>query len=405
MRQTFRLFCCILFLCPCLSTLTGNEIEDTEEYFRLDYSIAAMPVGEGHPDGILPFFHSADNGFVNVILRDPDFEQISDLLQSCVRVYTRDPRVEEVQPVFGEVVASESSLMFIPRFPLSSGVEYYIECAPFIASAETWRSKTYTENFYYTLQLPEENLEPTATVSAVYPSRSELPENLLKFYIHFSHPMSVGKVYDYIHLIDEEGKEVELPFLELGEELWDYDSQRLTLLFDPGRIKTGLVPNIQEGLALHAGRSYTLKIDGDWEDAQGQPMIDGFEKVFGVTTGDTVSPNPYNWKKTWPSAGTKEPIVLTFPESLDEALLQRVLIVQNKYTQIMNGTVKVSDHETRWEFTPSVNWQPGKYRLEIETILEDVAGNSIARPFELEKTESENYRAGPEVVHLNFEIQ
>ena len=71
----------------------------------------------------------------------------------------------------------------------------------------------------------------------------------------------------------------------------------------------------------------------------------------------------------------------------------------------MNGTVKVSDHETRWEFTPSVNWQPGKYRLEIETILEDVAGNSIARPFELEKTESENYRAGPEVVHLNFEIQ
>jgi hypothetical protein len=64
-------------------------------------------------------------------------------------------------------------------------------------------------------------LVPTTVVSQVYPTAEVLPENLLKFYVHFSAPMSSGHIYDHIRLIgDSTGKEVELPFLEIDEELW-----------------------------------------------------------------------------------------------------------------------------------------------------------------------------------------
>ena len=76
-------------------------------------------------------------------------------------------------------------------------------------------------------------------VAAVYPSKSALPENQLKFYVHFCAPMSRGEAYERIHLSNERGEEVEFPFLELGEELWDDSGTRFTLFFDPGRIKLG----------------------------------------------------------------------------------------------------------------------------------------------------------------------
>ena len=69
-----------------------------------------------------------------------------------------------------------------------------------------------------------------------------LPENLLKFYVHFSAPMSRGNIYDYIRLLNADGKQVELPFLEIDEELWDDSLTRLTLFIDPGRIKRGVLP-------------------------------------------------------------------------------------------------------------------------------------------------------------------
>jgi hypothetical protein len=256
--------------------------------------------------------------------------------------------------------------------------------------------------FSFRFSLPREVLDPVTSVAAVYPTRSELPENLLKFYIHFSQPMSIGNVYDYIHLFHQDGFELDLPFLELGEELWDYDTQRLTLLFDPGRIKTGLVPNLEEGMVLQRGKSYTLKIDSDWQDSEGRPLVNGFEKNFSVGPADTTSPDPYNWKKHWPKADTRETLSIVFHESLDEALLQRLLLVLNEDGDVVQGSVSVSDHETRWEFAPEKKWRAGKHRVEIETILEDVAGNSIARPFELDKKRSERYREGPKLVYLDF---
>src|SRR5260370_1316673 len=73
------------------------------------------------------------------------------------------------------------------------------------------------------------------------------PENDLKFYIHFSAPMSRGDSYKRIKLPDEKGKALDMPFLELDQDLWDSAAQRLTVFCDPGRIKRGLKPREEFG--------------------------------------------------------------------------------------------------------------------------------------------------------------
>ncbi len=54
-------------------------------------------------------------------------------------------------------------------------------------------------------------------------------------------------------LLNEKGRKLDVPFLEVGEELWDPTGTRLTLLLDPGRIKRGLKPREDLGPILEAG--------------------------------------------------------------------------------------------------------------------------------------------------------
>jgi hypothetical protein len=46
--------------------------------------------------------------------------------------------------------------------------------------------------------------------------------------------------------------------------------------------------------------------------------------------------------------------------------------------------VVVSENATQWRLEPEKEWTAGTYSLEINPELEDLAGNSIARPFEVD---------------------
>ena len=53
--------------------------------------------------------------------------------------------------------------------------------------------------------------------------------------------------------------------------------QRLTMTFDPGRIKRGLDVEREDGTTDCGGRSATRwSIDRDWPDAHGVPLVDGY---------------------------------------------------------------------------------------------------------------------------------
>jgi hypothetical protein len=245
-----------------------------------------------------------------------------------------------------------------------------------------------------------------ATVaSQIYPSADVLPENLLKFYLTFSAPMSRGRSYDHVQLLDAQGKIVELPFLELDEELWNPEMTRFTLLIDPGRIKRGVLPLEQIGPSLEKGKSYTLVVSRAWRDGNGQPLAADFRKNFRVVAADRAPIDPQNWKLETPASASREPLAIGFGESLDYALAQRVIAVVTASGAVIKGTVALTEQERLWKFRPEQPWQAGAYQLLIETTLEDLAGNNIGKPFEVDVFEGVQRRLETQTVKLPFVIR
>lgn len=311
--------------------------------------------------------------------KELDRIQAASLVGDLIHVRTKLSSTSETPSLFGRFEIKNGAVIFYPQFPLQKGMPYFVELAPDLFGKPA-------VVVAYSFTIPQEELIPITKVEAVFPSASVLPANLLKFYIHFSTPMSAGDVYSHIKLLDSQGNSLDLPFLELGEALWDRESRRLTLLFDPGRIKRGLKPNLEDGAILEEGKSYTLIIHKTLLDSFGRPMVNDFSKPFKVGAADLVSPNPYTWKVSSPPPGTSEAVSVTFPEPLDEALLQRLVTVVDSQGEPVDGTVTISEYETMWSLTPDQSWHADNYSFQILTILEDLAGNSIARPFEVDSS-------------------
>ena len=76
--------------------------------------------------------------------------------------------------------------------------------------------------------------------------------------------------------------------------------------------------------------------------------------------------------------------MVDFREPLDHGMLQRVISVVDADQKRIEGKISVLNHEQRWTFTPDQPWPKGRFRLKINGDLEDRAGNSIARPFEVD---------------------
>ena len=99
--------------------------------------------------------------------------------------------------------------------------------------------------------------------------------------------LRLGEAYDHVRLLKPDGRPDKRAFLEIGEELWDHTGTRLTLLFDPGRVKRGIRPNLELGRAMVAGRRYAIVVDADWRDAHGHPLQTTFRHAFTAAPEET----------------------------------------------------------------------------------------------------------------------
>ena len=86
-------------------------------------------------------------------------------------------------------------------------------------------------------------------------------------------------------------------------------------------------------------------------------------------------------------------------------MLQRVLGVVSPQGRAVMGEIEVDQRETRWRFRPQREWSSGTYRLLVDTALEDAAGNSIKRPFEVDVFRQIQPRLRSETVDLPIEIE
>jgi len=302
--------------------------------------------------------------------------------------------------MLGSYRADSAGIHFQPQFPLLPRLTYRASFSPFQLPGGT-PAPIVTSTF----KLPARPPGPPTVVRQIHPSADILPENLLKFYLHFSAPMSGGHIYDHIHLRDQTGRAVDLPFLEIDEELWDPAMTRLTLFIDPGRIKREVKPLEDVGPALEKGKRYTLTIDTNWLDADARPLQAAFTKAFQVGPAWRTPIDVAQWKLAAPAAGSKDALSVRFPVPLDHALAQRLMWVVRGSGERVAGTIALADEERQWTFVPAQAWSGGAHRVAVQNNIEDLAGNNIGKAFEVDLFESVQPRLSNAVTYLEFGVR
>jgi hypothetical protein len=279
--------------------------------------------------------------------------------------------------MLGAYSIEDDAVRFTPQFPLDPEQAYTVvfEPAGLPTPGAAPRLKT-------TISAKSGAHRASTRVAEVYPTAGEIPANQLRLYILFSGPMGLKSGLVHVHLIDGNGRTVEDPFLPLDVDLWDETRTRFTLLFDPGRVKRGILPNETMGRSLIAGRTYSLVVDTDWRDAAGEPLASAFRREFRVGPPEEHALDPHAWKVDAPAAGTRDPLTVSFPRPLDYALLRRALTVSRGTGERLDGDIQLANNERRWLFTPREPWRAGEHRLFAASTLEDGAGNRIGRAFE-----------------------
>lgn len=271
-------------------------------------------------------------------------------------------------PVMGRVEQEPDRLVFVPALPLLPGQKYQAE----------WLSK---DGAIRQVEFELKAAPGRRPVVSLLP-QARLPANALKIYLSFSEPMEQGVFLERLKLLDARGQEIGGPFRET--ELWSPDGKRLTVWFHPGRQKTGVNLNEDEGPVLKADSRCTLVVDGRWRSTAGAAL--GEDVLFEFETGpaDHQMPDMSRWAITLPRAGSLEPLVVRFDEPLDPAMLTQALRVQQKGgATAVRVTVPASGEE--WRAVPLAAWQAGDHELLADPLLEDLAGNSLTRLFEQEE--------------------
>lgn len=306
----------------------------------------------------------------------------------------------DAAPMLGDYAVVDGAVRFTPLFPLDRGRQYHVRFEPSRLPGGGSDAGGVIET---TVGRPASTAVPSTVVARVYPSGDVVPENLLRMYVEFSAPMGRKSGVEYIALLDQHGKEIPGAVLPLDYEFWSPDHKRFTIFFDPGRVKKGILPNLQMGRPLEKGRSVTLVIKREWPDENGLPLKEEFRRELRVGPTDLDPLDTAAWRIQSPPAGSRSGVVVTFPEPLDHGLLLRALGV-TRDGEVVEGAIAVDQAETRWTFTPAAPWQAGAYQLLALDILEDLAGNQIGRPFEVDNFDTVDKDPNPQTITIPFRV-
>ncbi len=364
-----------------LARVTGKSFELACENFingRTNFSVTVRAL-ESDAFTALAGDNDSTAGEAILSLRLKRADAVTNSLPSLAGVYRADKR----------------QLKFTPNFPLLSGESYVAEFSAAALPAGAGR-----ERLRVGFTVPKA-ATPVPRLTAIYPSGDVLPANHLKFYLNFSEPMQQGEASKHLKLVRDDGVEVPDPWRDV--ELWSADGKRFTLWLHPGRQKTGVNLNVEIGPCLVEGHRYTLVVAGGWKSAAGEPLGNSVKKKFIAGSPKHAQLNMAEWQLRLPKIGSREPLRVLFAEPLDWALLQREVWIEHLDGSHVAGRIVTARGEREWSFEPEQPWPHGAYRLVAATILEDLAGNSLARPFESEVGTAPP-KAGPATTAKPFDL-
>lgn len=269
--------------------------------------------------------------------------------------------------ILGSFYSDKKTKTFTPIIPFTNGETYAIKKNKSIVLSFAIKSKVKTE---------------APQLLNIYPTVNEVPENLLKMYFEFSKPMQeVGSTLDFIQVFNKTtNKKVDI-FLELETELWNKSHTILTLWLDPGRIKKDLIPNKEKGLPIVKGHEYEIKINALFRDANGSNLDKDYLKTFTVIEADKNKPSIDNWNVIT-SIATNHDIKIEFNEPLDAILLQETIKIYDVSNNVIDAKMMLSNNQKSIELKHTNGLKGGKYKVRIESRLEDLAGNNLNRLFD-----------------------
>ena len=292
-------------------------------------------------------------------------------------------------PVLGEYSLLEHAILFRPVIAFTRGLKYEVRISDKLISE---------------IEIPFDSTLTVPEVGCIFPTSDTVPLNLLKIYILFSKPMQEGQSLDKIAVISNGRDTLPSVFLDLQPELWNKQRTILTLWLDPGRIKRDLQPNKAMGSPLQQGATYQILIRRDWRDVEGVALANDYRQKFVVGLRDSISPSTESWKILAPKPATTQPLKIELQESLDYILLKNAVRIVDEKGNVINGDIEIGAEEKILVFIPTFAWNAGDYWVEVESRLEDLAGNNLNRLFD--KDLSKPGKGEPkEVYKRSFKIQ
>lgn len=214
-------------------------------------------------------------------------------------------------------------------------------------------------------------------VVGVQPAAPDLPENILRFHITFSEPMREGVVSDHVVLRRKDtGKDVAQVFFDNFYELWSDNHRRLTLVVDPGRVKTGLSANSEMGRAFVAGDEYILSVLPGWQSLAGDTLDTQFDQTFKAIPEFRSPMVPQDWQITFEN----RVLSILFDRPIDIYSLSAHAVPITEDDIAVDGHWELDGDGRTAQFTIEGDATPT--RLAIRHRFEDVAGNTIIAAFD-----------------------
>lgn len=221
------------------------------------------------------------------------------------------------------------------------------------------------------------------TVEDIYPTSDVLPANLLRFYVYFSQPMQREVALEHVTLrVRSSGEPVTGAFFRSRYGLWSADGRRLTLLLDPGRVKSGLDASEALGRAFAPGEHYRLEVDSAFPASNGCGLASGVSKRFAIGAADLDKPRLDRWQLRTPRAMSRDPVSILLNGPHDHVSLAYRIRVKTGDGQPVAGSIALSANETEWRFAPQAPWSNGPYVVHVDPALEDLAGNRLTGLFD-----------------------
>lgn len=294
-----------------------------------------------------------------------------DLRAVPVRVQVVGANCDEgsVPDVAGHCELLGDRVRFVPHFPFVPGIIYLATMKLRPAVAPDGGIQVVTE-----FSIPRDEAGAAPAVTSIFPS-GDVPENLLRFYVYFSHPMRRGHAREAITVLGPDGLPLEDVLYRGPVELWDPEMRRLTVLLDPGRLKRGVGPNRALGPPLAPGQVYSFRIARGLTDVHGRNMQADVVKTFRTLAAVREPVIVSKWSITVPRAGGRGTLAMGFGRPLDHASVEGAITIVDMTGLPVAGEVSIPKGEQSWEFVPGTPWLAGNYSVLIASTVEDVCGN------------------------------